>query len=104
MILAQVINIFFKNSTKQKIIFNLCRNRSCTRVTKLGWEKIFLQTHILSDFHCWRSAPTLKYVTLYWMEILDVVHQSNPVNPLEECWDPGKVYSFSELWRSLRTV
>jgi hypothetical protein len=41
---------------------------------------------------------------LDWMEILDVVHQSNPMNPLEECWDPGKVHSFSELWRSLRTV
>jgi hypothetical protein len=38
------------------------------------------------------------------MEILDVVHQSNPRNPLEDCWDPGKEYSFSELWRSFRTV
>jgi len=31
-------------------------------------------------------APTLK--------ILDEVQQSNPVNPLEDCCDPGKMHSF----------
>jgi len=25
----------------------------------------------------------------------------NPVNPLEDCWDPEKVHSFPEPWNSL---
>ncbi len=29
------------------------------------------------------------------LEILDEVHQSNPVNPLEDCWEsPDKMHSF----------
>jgi hypothetical protein len=31
---------------------------------------------------------------------LGEVHQLNPVNPLEDRWDPEKVHSFSEPWRS----
>jgi hypothetical protein len=37
-------------------------------------------------------------------EILDAVHESNPVNvPLEECWDPGNMHNFQSPWRSSGT-
>jgi hypothetical protein len=35
------------------------------------------------------------------LEILGEVDEPNPVNPLEDCWDPEKLHNFPEPWKNL---
>jgi hypothetical protein len=45
-------------------------------------------------------------IILHWLTpgLLNEVHQSNPVHPLEEYWDPAKLAQLSEPWSSSETV
>jgi hypothetical protein len=45
-------------------------------------------------------STNAQYVCDPALEILDEVDQPNPVNWLEDCWDPEKMHNFSEPWRS----
>jgi hypothetical protein len=60
---------------------------SCTNpMHRLLLLLVSITNHNIKDMRA--SPPTLIRMWPPALEILDEVHQSNPVNPLEDCWDP----------------